>query len=125
MDIPRNSAAGTTHPVTLKITYKDNLRNSHEFVTSANAVLAQQQASASPAGRIIQNQNGSQFFMMVVIIIGVAIAAAAAAFFVVKKRRANAKKLKEVQDDGPDKRKNIEDILENPATDTKDPPTSS
>jgi hypothetical protein len=59
------------------------------------------------------------------IIIGAAIAAAIAAFFVIrKKKRAKAKKNLDAPNNGSDKRKNIEDILENPANDatTKDDP---
>lgn len=61
------------------------------------------------------------------IIIGAAVVAAIAAFFVIrKKKHAKAMKTLNAPNNGSDKRKNIEDILENPANDatTKDdPPT--
>jgi LPXTG-motif cell wall-anchored protein len=102
--------------VTLKISYKDNLRNAQEFVATGNAVVAaQQQATNATSGGRAQNSAGGSLLMMM-IIIGAAIAVAA--FFVVrKKRRANAKKKLDAPNNGPDRRKNIEDILENPVND--------
>lgn len=127
--IPLNippAAPGTSYPVTVKISYKDNLRNAHEFVASGNAVVAaQQQTTNVTPGERGRNSMGGPLLMM--IIIGAAVAAAIAAFFVIrKKKRAKAKKALNAPNNGSDKRKNIEDILENPANDatTKDdPPT--
>jgi hypothetical protein len=119
---------GTLYPVTVKITYKDNLRNSHGFVTSGNAVVASQQQVANiTLGGRTQNPVGGTLFML--IIVGAAIGAATAAFFVIRKKRAKNKKKLNTPGNGPDKRKNIEDILENPAaTDvakTKDDPSTT
>lgn len=125
LNIPR-VAPGSSYPVTVKISYKDNLRNAHEFVASGNAVVAAQQqtTNVTPGGRG-QNSMGGPLLMM--IIIGAAVAAAIAAFFVIrKKKRAKAKKALNTPNNGSDKRKNIEDILENPANDSTtkdDPPT--
>jgi hypothetical protein len=125
LNIPR-VAPGSSYPVTVKISYKDNLRNAHEFVASGNAVVAaQQQTTNVTSGGRGQNSMGGPLLMM--IIIGAAVAAAIAAFFVIrKKKRAKAKKALNTPNNGSDKRKNIEDILENPANDSTtkdDPPT--
>lgn len=127
--IPLNippAAPGTSYPVTVKISYKDNLRNAHEFVASGNAVVAaQQQTTNVTPGERGRNSTGGPLLMM--IIIGAAVVAAIAAFFVIrKKKHAKAMKTLNAPNNGSDKRKNIEDILENPANDatTKDdPPT--
>lgn len=112
---------GSSFPVTLKISYKDNLRNSHEFVASGNAVVAASQATNTTLGERGRNSGGELLLLM--IIIGAAIAAALIAFFIIRrKKRAKANKKLPAPNNGADKRKNIEDILENPATDaaTKD-----
>jgi len=127
--IPLNippAAPGTSYPITVKISYKDNLRNAHEFVASGNAVVAaQQQTTNVTPGERGRNSTGGPLLMM--IIIGAAVVAAIAAFFVIrKKKHAKAMKTLNAPNNGSDKRKNIEDILENPANDatTKDdPPT--
>lgn len=123
------AAPGSSIPVIVKITYKDNLRIAHEFVASGNAVVASPQAASFTPGGRGQNSGGMSMLLMMVII-GAAVAAAIAAFFIIrKKKRAKAKKALNVPHDGQDKRKNIEDILENPATDAttttkKDPPAT-
>ena len=113
--IPLNiqrSGEQAVYPVTLKITYKDSLRNPHEFVASQNAVLAQQQPTATSQFRS-QRQDASPMFLIV--LIAIAIAGTAAAFFVIRKRRhANARKA-QAPNNGGEKRENIEDILQNPA----------
>lgn len=127
--IPLNippAAPGKSYPVTVKISYKDNLRNAHEFVASGNAVVAaQQQTTNVTPGERGRNSTGGPLLML--IIIGAAVVAAIAAFFVIrKKKHAKAMKTLNAPNNGSDKRKNIEDILENPANDatTKDdPPT--
>jgi hypothetical protein len=94
-------------PVTLKITYKDSLRNSHEFVSSGTAAVSQQVTPAQAA----RNQQGRGTMIDIIIIIAVgAIAAAGAAIavFVVRKKRRKSQKA--IQ-----KRENIEDILEKPS----------
>lgn len=104
--------AGSSIPVTIKITYKDSLRNAHEFVSSGRAVVAQQQAAAGLAAR---NQQGRDMTMQI-IIIGAVIAAAAiaATIFVIRKKR----RTKEMQ--APDhKHENIEDILEKPSEESR------
>jgi hypothetical protein len=110
-NIQRNGEQAA-YPVTLKITYKDSLRNPHEFVASQNAVLAQQQPAATSQFRS-QRQDASP--MLLIVLIAAAIAGAVAAFFIIRKRRrANARKA-QAPNNGGEKRENIEDILQNPA----------
>jgi hypothetical protein len=109
---------GSSFPVTLKISYKDNLRNSHEFVASGNAVVSAPQTANVPLGERGRNSGGDLLLLMM--IIGAAIGVAVAAFLVIRKKKhaKAAKKKLNAPNNGADKRTNIEDILENPATDT-------
>lgn len=104
----RAAQAGGSIPVTLKITYKDSLRNAHEFVSSGTAVISQQQAAAGLGAR---NQQGRDMTMQIIIIAAAIAAAVAAAivFFIRKKRRT--KRLQAPSQT----RENIEDILEKPS----------
>ena len=102
-------------PVTLKISYKDNLRNSHEFVVTDTAFRAQQAITTNfNAQARIQTQDFAG--LPLIVWIGIAIAAAAAGISaVIIKRRVNAKKSKNrLPSSSPEKRENIEDILQNP-----------
>lgn len=108
----RGAQEGGSVPVTLKITYKDSLRNPREFVSSGTAAVSQQQAT--PAALAGRNQQG-RGMMLEIIIIAVAIAAAAAvaAVFIIRKKK-HAMKL---QAKAGQRRENIEDILERPTGD--------
>jgi hypothetical protein len=99
-------------PVTLKITYKDSLRNSHEFVSSEMAAVSQQQATPAQAARNQQGR-GMMTDIIIIIIVG-AIAGAAIAVFVVRKKRRKSQKA--IQ-----KGENIEDILEKPSEEPRVP----
>lgn len=103
----------SAYTVTLKVTYKDSLRNTHELVTSGSAAIAQQQATASTTSTRSQQNERTSFLL--IIIIGVAVAVAAAAAFIVLRRRKKARKLR-ASSNGPGERGNIEDILKKPAT---------
>ena len=101
--------------MTLKISYKDNLRNSHEFVVTDTAFRAQQAITTSFNAQA-RNQNQDIAGLPLIVWIGIAIAAAAAGISaVIIKRRVNAKKSKSrLPSSSPEKRENIEDILQNP-----------
>lgn len=118
-NLPLNSVRGLPgpYPVTLKITYQDGLRNTHEFITSQNVSLSQnaQFGNNNPGFR-----NRSQGMdMLIPIIIGVAAAAAIAAVIIIKrKRKTNSRKLQDQNNGHDDHSGNIEDILTNPASET-------
>jgi hypothetical protein len=117
LSIPRINP-GTSYPVTLKITYKDNLRNAHEFVTSANALVASPQLSTNVSlGGRSQNPFWGLFLWIVIVVIGTAAAAVVATLVIIRKIRAKAKRLATGSNNGPGTSENIEDILENPASD--------
>lgn len=101
-------------PVTLKITYKDNLRNEHEFTVSETASAAQQ-STITGFNAQARNQSQDVLGLPLIVWIGIAIAVAAGITAVIIKKRRNAKKSKnQYTNNGPEKRENIEDILENP-----------
>jgi hypothetical protein len=111
------------NPVTLKVTYKDSLRNSHELVVSGMATLAPQSgttaSSFNPQGRN-QRQEIAGLPLIAWIGIGIAMAAAAIFYILFKRNRTKIKKSKgENAKDTSEKRENIEDILKNPQEDGK------
>jgi hypothetical protein len=115
LNLPRNAEPGS-YPVILKVTYKDDLRDAHEFVTSGTAVLEAQQSG---------NQAERQGFpgtglglpvmgLMLPLVIG-GIAAAIAAVLIIRRRKhARTKKLLAQKEED-----SIETILGNPGTDPK------
>ncbi len=106
LNLPRNAEPGS-YAFTLKVTYKDNLRNAHEFVTSGNVVLEPQQ----PANLQARNQSPMAGLLLPLIIGGAA--TAAAIVFVVRRRRRSKRLM--AQNNGPEKGENIKDVLRNPS----------
>lgn len=80
-----------TYPVTLKLTYKDNLRNTHELVTDASVVLEQGEAGAQTAGGQRPGGQAVAASATLPVIIAVIVAAGIAVFFF-RRRRTKAKK---------------------------------
>lgn len=100
-----------TYPVTLKITYKDDLRNTHELTTSANVALEQSTPTSQTAGQGQRFAGQSPVAGLTLPLIIAGIAAAVAAFVVLRRRRAKVRKasVQESEDD-------ITTMLNNPGT---------
>ena len=84
VNLTPNAEPGS-YTYTLKVTYKDDLRIQHEFVTAGTVVLQNQQAASQGSG---QEQAGG--LLLPVIISGIA-AAAATTFAVIRRSKRRAK----------------------------------
>jgi hypothetical protein len=121
--IPLNlarSAQPGQYEVTLKVTYKDDLRNTHEFVTTGTAVLEAQQSGsqAERPGFPGASLGLPVMDLMLPLIIGGIGAAVVAVLIIGRRKRAKTKKLL------AQKEESIETILSNPGADAKkDHPT--
>jgi hypothetical protein len=107
-----SNAASGSYSYTLQVTYKDSLRNVHEFVTSGNVALetvqlqGQDQQQSSGSGGAMAS---SSTMLLPIIIAASLVAAALTAVLVIRKKRAKEKSL--VQNEG--QTGSIETILDN------------
>lgn len=111
------AGGGGTIPVTLKITYKDSLRNSHELVVSGAATFAQQTISSTGFNGQVRSQRQDTVGLPTIAwiaIAGIAVAAGVISYYFVRKKRRTKVGASKIQttDNDQEKRENIEDILE-------------
>jgi len=79
-----------TYPVTIKLTYKDNLRNGHELLTSADVILEQSAAGNEAAGP--GQRAAGQGLVGIIAPIAIAAAIGVGGFIFYKKWKAKARK---------------------------------
>lgn len=120
LNLARNAQPGQ-YQVTLKVIYKDDLRNAQEFVMSGTAVLEAQQSGnqAERPGFLGMGLGLPVMGLMLPLTIGGIGAAVAAALIIRRRKRAKTKKLLTQKEAD-----SIETILSNPDADAKkDHPT--
>jgi len=116
--IPLNSFRGFqtgTFPVTIKVTYKDGLRNPHEFISSQNVALAPPTTQFSSGQDFRNRSQGMGMFMLIIIAAVVAAAAIATVFIVRRRKKLKTRQLQSQNDSSGNGQENIEDILANPS----------
>jgi len=107
VDLSSSNPANDPYPVTVKVTYKDELRNEHEFVTSENVILGEKQSSNLGVGA---GHQSLAMGMLIPIIVGIAAAAGGVVFFV--RRRKSRSKRRHAENIAAGDGENIEMILD-------------
>jgi hypothetical protein len=106
IDVPAGTEAGT-YPVTLKVEYKDTLKQLHTFEIESDVAFAPE---VDPAAAAAAGQADGQAMMMTAVVIGVIIAAAIGVIVVMRRRkRALKRTFQYSKGNGED---NIESVLD-------------